>query len=105
MADPSIRATLTQSEEGVWRFSWITCLIDAGAALEKAAMAATTTILSANILGCRVGDAAVKEGGVQSSFYGGRSQLPPSAWMELRFSRNVGSMMPWCWKYAWKARF
>jgi hypothetical protein len=50
MADPSIRATLTQSEEGVWRFSCITCLIDAGAALETAAMAATATTLSINIL-------------------------------------------------------
>jgi hypothetical protein len=50
MADPSIRATLTQSEEGVWRFLCITCLIDAGAALETAAMAATATTLSINIL-------------------------------------------------------
>jgi hypothetical protein len=48
----SIRAALTQSEEGVWRFSCNTCLIDAGAALERATMAAATASLSANILRC-----------------------------------------------------
>ncbi len=75
MADLSIRATLTQSEEGVWRFSCITCLIDAGAALEIAAMAATATTLSINILKIRAGDGAAEEGGVESYLSAESSKL------------------------------
>jgi hypothetical protein len=44
------RATLTQSEEGAWRFSCSACLIDGGAALERATMAAKTLSLNTSIL-------------------------------------------------------
>jgi hypothetical protein len=71
----SIRATLTQSEAGVWRFSCNACLIDAGAALERAAMAATIANFKVNILRCSDGDVGSNLKWTQSSFQLDSSQM------------------------------